>query len=86
MKKKYIQHIDGKKQQVGNFRIEPPGIFLGRGCHPLIGKNKKNILPEDITINISKDAKIPEINIKGEQQWGKIIHDNTVYWLQQVER
>ncbi len=33
--------VDGKKQPVGNFRIEPPGIFLGRGCNPKLGKIKK---------------------------------------------
>lgn len=72
--------IDGKKQPVGNFKLEPPSIFLGRGCHPKIGRIKKRITPKDITINIGKDAKIPEININDEK-WGEIIHDNTVIWL-----
>ena len=27
--------------KVGNYRIEPPGIFLGRGKHPKLGKIKK---------------------------------------------
>ena len=80
-KKYMIALIDGKKQQVGNYRIEPPGIFLGRGCHPKTGMLKKRIIPKDITINISKDSKIPEINLEGNYKWGKIIHDNTVYWL-----
>jgi DNA topoisomerase-1 len=72
--------IDGVQQQVGNYKIEPPGIFLGRGTHPKIGKIKKRIMPEDVTINISKDAKIPEPNVKGHK-WGKVIHDNNVIWL-----
>ena len=67
--------VDGKLQKVGNFRIEPPGIFLGRGCHPKIGRIKKRIYPEDITINISKGVKIPETGIKG-RKWGNIIHNN----------
>ena len=25
--------MDGHKQKVGNFRIEPPGLFRGRGDH-----------------------------------------------------
>jgi len=80
--KKYtIAMIDNKKQQVGNYRIEPPGIFLGRGCHPKTGMIKKRILPKDITINISLDTKNPEINLEGKYKWGKVIHDNTVYWL-----
>lgn len=74
-----IAIIDGKEQPVGNFRIEPPGIFLGRGCNPLIGKVKRRIYPEDITINISKDSKIP-ITLDGHK-WGNIIHDNNVEWL-----
>jgi len=72
--------IDGVQQQVGNFKIEPPGIFLGRGNHPKIGKIKKRILPEDVTINLSSDAKVPKPNVP-EHQWGDIIHDKTVIWL-----
>ena len=70
--------IDGVQQQVGNFKIEPPGIFLGRGTHPKIGRIKKRIIPEDVTINLSKDAPIPVI--KGHN-WHKVIHDNSVIWL-----
>jgi DNA topoisomerase-1 len=74
--------IDGKVQAVGNFRIEPPGIFLGRGCHPLAGKIKKRILPEDITINIDNKSKIPELPLfYKNRKWGKIVHDNTLEWL-----
>ncbi len=72
--------IDGVQQQVGNFKIEPPGIFLGRGTHPKLGKIKKRIMPEDVTINLSKDAPIPEPNIPGHK-WGEIIHDQSVIWL-----
>ena len=38
--------------QVGNFRVEPPGLFRGRGEHPKMGKVKTRIYPRDITINI----------------------------------
>jgi DNA topoisomerase-1 len=71
--------IDGTQQKVGNYKIEPPGIFLGRGSHPKLGKIKKRIYPEDITLNLDKESKIPKtIN---NHKWGKIIHDNTVIWL-----
>lgn len=74
--------VDGKVQAVGNFRIEPPGIFLGRGCHPLAGKIKKRIFPEDITINIDNKSKIPELPLfYKNRKWGKIVHDNTLEWL-----
>jgi len=72
--------IDGVQQQVGNFKIEPPGIFLGRGNHPKIGKIKKRILPEDVTINLSADAKVPKPNVP-DHQWGEIVHDKSVIWL-----
>lgn len=75
---KYII-IDGSRQRVGNYKIEPPGIFMGRGDHPKLGKIKRRINPEDITINLDKDAKIPKPNVGGD--WKKVIHDNNVVWL-----
>jgi DNA topoisomerase-1 len=71
--------IDGQIQKVGNYRIEPPGIFLGRGCNKNLGKIKRRIYPEDITINIGKDVKIPSVS--DGRNWGEIIHDKTVEWL-----
>ena len=71
--------VDGKEQPVGNFRIEPPGIFIGRGCHPKLGKIKKRIYPEDITLNLSSDAQVPE-PLEGHK-WHKIIHDRNVEWI-----
>ncbi len=29
-----IAVIDGHEEKIGNFRIEPPGLFRGRGEHP----------------------------------------------------
>ena len=72
--------IDGKQQPVGNFRIEPPGIFIGRGCHPLLGRIKKRIYPEDITINIGKEAVIPETGFP-DRQWGEIVNNQEALWL-----
>ena len=87
LKKKQLQEeepymyciIDGNQQQVGNYKIEPPGIFLGRGSHPKIGRIKKRIYPEDITLNLDKEAPIPKPF--SNHKWGSIIHDNTVIWL-----
>ena len=71
--------IDGNQQKVGNFKIEPPGIFLGRGSHPKIGRIKKRIYPEDVTLNLDKEAPIPKtIN---NHKWAEIIHDQSVIWL-----
>ncbi len=76
--------INGSNIKVGNYKIEPPGIFLGRGEHPKLGCIKKRINPEDVIINLSKDAPIPKPNVSntnGNHKWGKIIHNNEVVWL-----
>lgn len=59
--------VDGKEEKVGNFRIEPPALFLGRGEHPLMGKVKKRIWPEDITINIGPKDPVPECPSPGHK-------------------
>jgi len=70
---------DGHKEKIGNFRIEPPGLFRGRGEHPKMGKLKRRVLPEDVIINCSKDSKIPEP--PAGHKWKMVKHDNTVTWL-----
>jgi DNA topoisomerase-1 len=32
--------VDGRKEKIGNFRVEPPGLFRGRGDHPKTGMLK----------------------------------------------
>lgn len=70
---------DDKKQRVGNFRVEPPGLFRGRGDHPKTGHVKSRVLPEQITINIGKAAKVP-LPPAGHR-WKEVKHDNTGTWL-----
>jgi DNA topoisomerase-1 len=71
--------IDGVQQKIGNFKIEPPGIFLGRGSHPKLGRIKKRTNPEDVVLNLDKESKIPEPNVPGK--WGGVIHERSVIWL-----
>ncbi|XP_037976721.1 DNA topoisomerase 1 isoform X4 [Plutella xylostella] len=71
--------IDGHKEKIGNFRIEPPGLFRGRGEHPKMGMLKKRVMPEDVLINCSKDSNVPKPP-KGHK-WKEVRHDNTVTWL-----
>ena len=41
MEAKYVVcTLDGRKEKVGNFRVEPPGLFRGRGEHPRKGALK----------------------------------------------
>ncbi|XP_072376809.1 DNA topoisomerase I, mitochondrial isoform X1 [Diabrotica undecimpunctata] len=71
--------IDGHKEKIGNFRLEPPGLFRGRGEHPKMGKLKRRLNAEDIIINCSKDSKIPEP--PPGHKWKEVRHVNTVTWL-----
>ncbi len=76
LKAKYgIAIMDGKEVEVGNYMAEPPGIFIGRGEHPLRGKWKPRVSPKDVTLNLGKESNVPEGN------WGKIIHDKDSMWL-----
>ncbi|XP_056306884.1 DNA topoisomerase I, mitochondrial isoform X1 [Danio aesculapii] len=71
--------LDGHREKIGNFKLEPPGLFRGRGEHPKMGRLKKRIQPEDVTINCSEDSKIPEP--PAGHKWKRVQHDNTVTWL-----
>ena len=70
---------DNRKQKVGNFRVEPPGLFRGRGDHPKTGKVKKRAQPEQITINIGKEAAVP--TPPEGHRWKEIKHDQEGTWL-----
>ena len=70
---------DGRKQKVGNFRVEPPGLFRGRGEHPKTGKFKKRVTPEQITINIGKEAMVPKP--PEGHKWKEVKHDQEGTWL-----
>ena len=76
MKEKYGKAImDGKEVEVANYMAEPPGIFIGRGEHPIRGRWKPRVTPKDVTLNLGKEAKVPAGN------WGKIIHEKDFMWL-----
>ncbi|KAM7350668.1 DNA topoisomerase 1 isoform 1-T3 [Cochliomyia hominivorax] len=71
--------IDGHKEKIGNFRLEPPGLFRGRGEHPKMGMIKRRIRAEDVSINCGKDSKIP--SPPPGHRWKEVLHNNTVTWL-----
>jgi DNA topoisomerase-1 len=70
---------DGRREQVGNFRVEPPGLFRGRGEHPKTGMVKKRVTPEQIIINIGKDATVPAP--PEGHKWKEVRHDQKATWL-----
>ncbi|KAL1475581.1 hypothetical protein MTO96_003555 [Rhipicephalus appendiculatus] len=71
--------VDGHRQKIANFKIEPPGLFCGRGQHPKMGMLKPRVQPEDVIINIGKDAPVPKPP-RGHR-WKEVRHDNSVSWL-----
>ncbi|TNN85043.1 DNA topoisomerase 1 [Liparis tanakae] len=71
--------LDHHKERIGNFKIEPPGLFRGRGEHPKQGMLKKRIQPEDVIINCSKEARVPKP--PAGHRWKEVRRDNSVTWL-----
>ena len=67
--------MDGKEVEIANYMAEPPGIFIGRGEHPLRGKWKPKVTSKDVTLNLGKEANVPP------GDWGKIVHDKESMWM-----
>ncbi|HYY91121.1 MAG TPA: DNA topoisomerase I [Candidatus Dormibacteraeota bacterium] len=80
LKEKYgYATIDGTKTEFANYMVEPPSIFMGRGSHPMRGRWKPRIFPEDVVLNLSEDAPIPAPPVPGK--WKDIAHDHESIWL-----
>ena len=73
-------NIDGKVYQVLSPMMEPAGLFLGRGVHPLRGKIKELTPPEEVTLNIGENSIIPKCPVPGHN-WGSIVHLQDSYWI-----
>lgn len=72
--------VDGHLEKVGNFTMEPPGLFRGRGKHPKTGKIKKRTFPSQVTVNVGETAKVPQCPVPGFA-WANVSHDPAVAWL-----
>ena len=76
LKEKYgYAVIDGTKTEFANYMVEPPSIFMGRGSHPMRGRWKPRIFPEDVVLNLSEDTPVPP------GKWKEIVHDHESIWL-----
>jgi DNA topoisomerase I len=67
--------VDGVEVDIANWLVEPPGLFMGRGQHPMRGRWKPRVKPKDVTLNMGENAPVPEGN------WHSIIHDHSSTWL-----
>lgn len=91
MKEEYgYAMLNGKKQPLGSYMIEGPGIIITRGDSNIIGMWKYRTVPEDVTINyvskdMSKAPKAPE-----GHNWKEVISDKnslqTVMYFVQIGR
>ena len=67
--------VDGIEVEIANWLVEPPGLFMGRGQHPLRGKWKPRVRAQDVILNLGEDASVPE------GAWKNIVHDHSSTWL-----
>jgi DNA topoisomerase-1 len=66
--------VDGKEVDIANWMVEPPGLFMGRGAHPLRGRWKPRVEQSEITLNLDETAPAPP------GSW-KIVHDRSALWI-----
>jgi DNA topoisomerase-1 len=71
--------IDGKEVPITSWKMEPPGVFLGRGDHPLRGSFRRRVVPEDVTLNLDSSAPVPKLP-RG-RKWGAVVHQPFSAWL-----
>ena len=57
--------VDSHIEKVGNYNMEPPGTFRGRGEHPKMGKLKQRVFPEQVKINLSDSVAVPRCTVPG---------------------
>jgi len=67
--------VDGVRTEIANWVVEPPGLFMGRGQHPMRGHWKPRIQEEDITLNMDETAPAPKGN------WKLIHHAPDCMWI-----
>ena len=81
LNRQYIYAIvDGVVEKINGVQIEPPTLFKGRGAHPKAGILKPRIQPEEITLNLARDAPIPKCPLAGHG-WGEIVNKTDSTWL-----
>lgn len=70
--------VDDHKVEIGAYLIEPPGIFMGRGAHPLRGRWKPRVYSHQVTLNLDEDADVPEAP---HDSWAGIVHEHDSLWI-----
>lgn len=67
--------VNGEQVEVSNYVVEPSGIFMGRGQHPLRGRWKEGARQQDVTLNLSPNAPRPP------GDWEEIVWQPESLWI-----
>jgi DNA topoisomerase-1 len=75
--------VNGERVELANYVVEPSGIFMGRGKHPLRGRWKEGAHREDITLNLSppQPSDPPGDTRAQEGGWGEIVWQPDSLWV-----
>lgn len=73
--------VNGVREKLGNYRLEPPQLFRGRGEHPKQGMLKKRTWPENCIMNVGVDAPVPRPYGTPGHAWRDVVHENHVQWI-----
>ena len=71
--------IDGHREELGNFAVEPQGMFMGRGMNPNRGKIKPEIKPNQVTLNLGPKDLLPKA--PGGYKWKGRVADRNAEWV-----
>ena len=76
--------VDGNCQKVGNYVIEPPSLFRGRGMHPRMGSLKMRVIPEQVLLNVDQNMAVPACPMPGHN-YESIVCKKEALWLAKWE-
>ncbi|MDV3277776.1 MAG: DNA topoisomerase I [Nitrososphaerales archaeon] len=66
--------LDDQRVEIANYMVEPPGLFMGRGLHPMRGKWKPRVTQRDVILNLDEKTHVP-------RDWKKVVHDHESMWM-----
>ena len=79
--------VDGvrRMRDLNSIRLPEARLFGGPiSGHPWRGRLSRRVLPEDVTLNLGRDAPVPPVPDVGDGQphaWGGVVSNPTVPWL-----
>ncbi len=75
--------VDGKKQPLGSYMIEGPGILFSRGAPKIHGHWKYRVQPEDVIINWCSDKPAPKA--PAGHHWKEVVANRKAFQIVKYE-